>query len=65
MSGLRVLLIGDTADNNYTLKKFSKKIEMFLIDFPKKQDGRFTNVDDSREYFDSLKISKQIIRLFY
>tara|TARA_B100001540_G_scaffold117228_2_gene105128 strand:+ start:4047 stop:5288 length:1242 start_codon:yes stop_codon:yes gene_type:complete len=59
---MKILLLGDTADNNYTLKKFSKKIEMRLIDFPKKQDSRLTNLGD-REFFDTLIISKQIKKI--
>ena len=60
---MKILAIGDTADNNHTLKKFAKKSEIDLIDFPKKGDTRTTNVHSQREYFDSLLISKQIKKI--
>ena len=59
---LRILAIGDTADNIFTLQKFSKKSKIHVINFPKKQAGIKTMSDDV-EFFDSLLISKQVKKI--
>jgi glycosyltransferase involved in cell wall biosynthesis len=59
---LKILAIGDTADNIFTLQKFSKKSKIHLINFPKKQAGIKTMSDDV-EFFDSLLISKQVKKI--
>lgn len=60
---MRVLLIGDTADNNYTLKKFANKAKIHLINFPRKQDALTTTLEDGIEFFDSLLISRQVEKI--
>ncbi|NDB33114.1 MAG: glycosyltransferase family 1 protein [Nitrososphaeria archaeon] len=60
---MKILAIGDTADNIFTLKKFAKKSTIHLITFPRKQDALFTNLDGDTEFFDSLLISKQVKKI--
>ena len=60
---MKILAIGDTADNNYTLKKFAKRSHIDLIDFPKKEITKTSNIQSGREYFDSLLISKQVKKI--
>tara|TARA_Y100000782_G_scaffold106856_1_gene128264 strand:- start:21 stop:1259 length:1239 start_codon:yes stop_codon:yes gene_type:complete len=60
---MKILAIGDTADDYYTLKKFAKRSEIHLIDFPKKGDNKISNIHTGREYFDSLLISKQVKKI--
>jgi glycosyltransferase involved in cell wall biosynthesis len=61
---MKILAIGDTADNIFTLKKFAKKSKIHLITFPRKQDALLTNMDDGgTEFFDSLLISKQVKKI--
>jgi len=59
---MRILAIGDTADNIYTLQKFTKKSKIHLINFPRKQTGLKTLSEDV-EFFDSLLISKQVKKI--
>ena len=59
---MKILVIGDTADNMKTLQKFAKKSTIHLINFPKKQDGLKTLSDDV-EFFESLLISKQVEKI--
>lgn len=60
---MKILLIGDTADNNYTLKKFSKNDKIHLINFPRKEDGLKTLSNEGVEFFDSLLLSKQVKKI--
>ena len=60
---MKILAIGDTADDYYTLKKFTERSEIHLIDFPKKGDNKTSNIHTGREYFDSLLISKQVKKI--
>jgi len=60
---LKILVIGDTASNLYLMKKFAEKIEVHLIDFPKKGVAKKTTSYDQIEYFDSLLISKQVKKI--
>ena len=60
---MKILAIGDTADNNYTLKKFAKRSHIDLIDFPKKGITKTSNIQSGREYFGSLLISKQVKKI--
>lgn len=60
MKKFKVLAIGDIADNIFTLKKFTKRSEIHLITFPRKQDALLTNSEDDVEFFQSLLISKQV-----
>ena len=57
---MKILAIGDTADNIFTLKKFTKKCEIHLITFPRKGSAKFTNSYEGIEFFESLLISKQV-----
>jgi glycosyltransferase involved in cell wall biosynthesis len=59
---MRILAIGDTADNSLSLKKFVKNSQIHLITFPRKQAELFTLSDDV-ERFDSLLISKQVKKI--
>ena len=59
---MKILAIGDTADNSISLKKFVKNSEIHLITFPRKQAELFTLSDDV-ERFDSLLISKQVNKI--
>jgi glycosyltransferase involved in cell wall biosynthesis len=59
---MKILVIGDTADNMYTLKKFLKKSKIHLITFPRKGDALLTNSEEV-EFFDSLLISKQVKKI--
>ena len=56
---IRALAIGDTANNIAVLKKFVKKSKIHSINFSRKGAAIFTYANDS-EFFDSLKISKQV-----
>ncbi len=56
----KVLAIGDTADNIFTLKKFVKNVDIHLINFPRKQNALLTYSEEGVEFFDSLLISKQV-----
>ena len=60
---IKILVIGDTADNMFTLKKFSKKVKIHLINFPLKQDALLTHSSKGVEFFDSLLITKQIEKI--
>lgn len=59
---MKILAIGDTADNSISLKKFIKNSEIHLITFPRKQAELLTLSDDV-ERFDSLLISKQVKKI--
>jgi glycosyltransferase involved in cell wall biosynthesis len=59
---MKILAIGDTADNSISLKKFIKNSQIHLITFPRKQAELFTLSDDV-ERFDSLLISKQVKKI--
>ena len=60
---MKILAIGDTQDNILTYQKFSDKIKIHLINFPKKQVTKFTEIQDGFEYFDSLLLSKQVEKI--
>ena len=59
---MKILAIGDTADNFVSLKKFAKNCQIHLITFPRKQAEIFTLTEDV-ERFDSLLISKQVKKI--
>lgn len=59
---IRVLAIGDTANNIATLRKFAKKSTIHLINFPRRGPAVYTYAGDV-EFFDSLKISKQVEKI--
>ena len=60
---MKILAIGDSTSNIYLMKKFSKNIQIHLIDFPKKGVDKITTGKDEIEYFDSLLISKQVEKI--
>jgi len=60
---LKILAIGDIADNIFTLKKFMKNHTIHLITFPRKGDALLTNSKNGVEFFDSLLISKQVKKI--
>jgi hypothetical protein len=57
---LRILAIGDLGNNILILKKFSKNLDIHLIDFPRKGVSKITYVSSEQEFFNSLKISQQV-----
>jgi len=59
---MKILAIGDTADNSVSLQKFAKNYNIHLITFPRKQAEIFTLTEDV-ERFDSLLISKQVKKI--
>jgi glycosyltransferase involved in cell wall biosynthesis len=60
---LKILVIGDSTSNMYSMKKFAKNIDIHIIDFPKKGVDKITTSKDQIEYFDSLLISKQVKKI--
>jgi len=60
---LKILAIGDSTNNVHMLKKFSKNLEIHIIDFPKKGVDILTAAHDEVEYFDSLLISQQVKKI--
>lgn len=60
---LKVLSIGDTANNIAQIQKFVKKTKIHLINFPRKGAGNLVYHEDNIEFFDSLRISKQIKKI--
>lgn len=60
---LKVLAIGDSTENMYMMKKFSKNVDIHLIDFPRKGVNLTTKRTKDIEYFDSLLISKQVQKI--
>ncbi len=59
---IKVLAIGDTANNIFLLQKYMKKTQIHLINFPLKGPGKYT-YENNVEFFDSLKISKQVEKI--
>ena len=59
---VKVLAIGDTANNIVLLQKYLKKSNIHLINFPLKGPAKFT-YENNVEFFDSLKISKQVEKI--
>jgi len=59
---MKILAIGDTADNMYTLQKFAKNFSIHLINFPRKQAALKT-LSENVEFFDSLLIHKQVKKI--
>lgn len=60
---MKVLAIGDIANNIYLMKKFARNVEIDIINFPKKGLKKVTTVTEGIEYFDSLLISKQVEKI--
>jgi len=57
---IRVLAIGDTADNIFSLKKYAINSKIHLINFPRKKAALMTLSEKDVEFFNSLLISKQV-----
>lgn len=60
---LKILAIGDSTENFYTMKKYSRNIDIHLIDFPRKGVDLTTKRTGDIEFFDSLLISKQVHKI--
>lgn len=60
---IKVLAIGDSGNYILTLKKFVKNSSIDIIDFPRKGPAKTTYLPGGVEFFDSLKISKQIDKI--
>lgn len=60
---IRVLAIGDLANNIVILRKYVKKSKIHLINFPWEGKGESIDVKEDVEFFDSLKTSKQVKRI--
>ncbi len=60
---IKILAIGDMADNLFVLKKFAKNFQIHLINFPKKGTDFKTNSDNDIEFFNTLIISKQVEKI--
>ena len=60
---MKILAIGDTADNIYDLKTFAQRSHIHLITFPPKKAEKKTLSKKGVEVFDSLLISKQIKKI--
>jgi len=60
---IKILAIGDTADNMFSLKKFAEDFKVHLINFPRKQDALLTYSNEGVEFFDTLLISKQVEKI--
>jgi glycosyltransferase involved in cell wall biosynthesis len=59
---IRILAIGDTANNIAVLRKFVKRSTIHLINFPRRGPAVYTYAEDV-EFFDSLKISEQVRKI--
>ena len=59
---INVLAIGDVGNIITTMKKFTKKSEIYLINFPKDGAGTFT-YDEGMETFDNYKVKDQVRKI--
>lgn len=60
---MNILVIGDSTENMYLLKKFSKRSKIHIIDFPRKGVDLTTRSEEDTEFFDTLLISKQVEKI--
>ena len=60
---LKILAIGDSANNIYMMRKFAENIEIDLISIPKKGVEKTSTSMKKIEFFDSLLISKQVKKI--
>ena len=60
---INVLAIGDTGNIISTMKKFTKNIEIHLINFPKDGAGSFTY--DDVETFENYKVKDQVEKMSF
>ena len=59
---LKILAIGDTANNAYLLRKIVKKSKIDIINFPRVGDAKYTYADNV-QFFESHLISKQVKKI--
>ena len=60
---VKILAIGDLGNNFFILKKFTKKSTIHIINFPWNTASKLTEDSDGVEFFDSLKVSKQVRKI--
>ena len=60
---IKILSIGDIADNMVILKKFAKNSQIHIINFPRKGVDLITISEKDIEFFDSILISKQVKKI--
>ena len=60
---LRILAIGDTANNAYLLKKILKKSKIDIINFPRVGGAKYTYAGNDVQFFESHLISKQVKKI--
>ncbi len=59
---IKILVIGDVANNAEMIKKYSKKTEMHIIQFPNKITSDIL-LQENEEYFESLNILKSVKKI--
>jgi len=60
---IKILAIGDLANNAVILKKFVKKSNIHVINFRWDTASKFTDIKEDVEFFDSLKIKEQLKKI--
>lgn len=60
---IKILAIGDLANNAVILKKFVKKSNIDIINFRWDTASKFTDIKEDVEFFDSLKIKDQLKKI--
>ena len=60
---IKVLAIGDLANNAVILKKFVKESNIHVINFRWETASKFTDIKEDVEFFDSLKIKDQLKKI--
>lgn len=60
---IRILAIGDLANNIVILRKYVKKSKIHLINFPWEGHGASIDATEDVEFFDSLKTANQVKRI--
>jgi len=61
--GIKILAIGDLANNAIILKKFVKKSNIHVINFRWDTASKLTDIKEDVEFFDSLKIKDQLKKI--
>ena len=59
---IKILVIGDVANNAEMLKKYSKKTKMYIIQFPNKIYSEVL-LQEGEEYFESSNILKSVKKI--
>ena len=60
---IKILAIGDLANNAVILKKFVKKSNIHVINFRWDTNSKITDIKENVEFFDSLKIKDQLKKI--